>query len=119
MTFVDIVITIMVLNDLTSASHSDETHTLPLNLSNFMNYVGSNMLSKWQSFGILVDIPLSNLETYPTQSPINCFARVFDSWQRSGSPEFSWETVINILESPLLGEMQLAENVREMITLHP
>ena len=102
---------------MTSVPSSDEIPTL--SLPNFLNHVGVNIASRWQEFGILLDIPLSDLDTYPAHSCAACLSRVFDSWQRKGSPEFSWETVINVLESPLLNEMQLAKKVREMGTLHP
>ena len=74
------------------------------------------MLNKWRTFGILLDISWSELETYPAHSCMDCFARVFDTWERKGSPEFSWETVINVLENPLLEERSLAQKVREMMT---
>ena len=73
------------------------------------------MPSRWRSFGILLDIPLSELDTYPAHSCVDCFACVFDSWERRGRPEFSWETVIRVLESPPLEEMTLAQKVRKMM----
>ena len=74
------------------------------------------MPNKWRPFGILLGIPWSELETYPAHSCMDCFARVFDTWERKGSPELSWETVINVLENPLLEERRLARKVREMVT---
>ena len=102
---------------MSSVPTTDEIPTL--SLRNFVNHVGVNIVNRWQEFGILLDIPLSDLDTYPTYSCAVCLSRVFDTWQRKGSPEFSWETVVNVLESPLLNEMQLAKKVREMVTLHP
>ena len=88
----------------------------PLSLSVFLTHVGSQMPSRWRAFGILLDIPLSQLDTYPSHSCMDCFARVFDSWEKRGQPEFSWETVIRVLESPTLEEMMLARKVRDMLT---
>ena len=93
-----------------------EVLDVPLTLPIFMNHVGVKMLSRWQLFGILLKIPVPELDTYPIHNCAICFTRVFDSWQRKGSPEFSWETVINVLESPLLGERHLASEVRKMIS---
>ena len=98
------------------AVSSDEELDVPLTLPIFMNHVGVKMLSRWQLFGILLKIPVPELDTYPIHNCAICFTRVFDSWQRKGSPEFSWETVINVLESPLLGERHLASEVRKMIS---
>ena len=88
----------------------------PLSLPIFLTHIGSQMPNKWRTFGILLDIPWSELETYPAHSCMDCFARVFDTWEGKGSPEFSWETVINVLENPLLEERCLAQKVREMMT---
>ena len=74
------------------------------------------MPSRWKEFGILLDIPLSELDTFPAHSCVECFVRVFDSWERRGRPEFTWETVIRVLESPPLEEMMLAQKVRKMKT---
>ena len=81
----------------------------------FLTHIGSQLLSKWKTFGILLEIPFSELDTYPIHSPVECFARVFDTWERKGSPAFSWETVINVLESPLMEEMTLAQKVRDIL----
>ena len=74
------------------------------------------MPSRWREFGILLDIPLSELDTFPAHSCVECFVRVIDSWERRGRPEFTWETVIRVLESPPLEEMMLAQKVRKMKT---
>ena len=86
----------------------------PLSQSVFLTHVGSQMPSRWREFGILLDIPLSELDTLPAHSCVECFVRVIDSWERRGRPEFTWETVIRVLESPPLEEMMLAQKVRKM-----
>ena len=88
----------------------------PLSLPVFLTHVGSQIPNKWRQFGILLHIPWSELETYPAHSCMDCFARLFDTWEGNRSPEFSWETVIKVLESPLLKERSLAHKVREMMT---
>ena len=87
-----------------------------LTLSVFMIHIGSQMPSKWRMFGVLLDIPWSELDTYPAHSCVDCFAHVFDTWEKKGSPEFSWETVISVLESPLLQERRLSHKVRRMMS---
>ena len=73
------------------------------------------MPGKWKAFGILLEIPLAELDTYPAHSCVENFAHVFNSWEKKGQPEFSWETVIQVLESPLLEEMMLAQKVKKMM----
>ena len=96
--------------------HAGSRPKTPLTLAVFLAHIGNQMLSKWRVFGILLDVPLSELDTYPANSCVECFARVFDSWERKGRPEFSWETVIRVLETPPLEEMVLAQKVRKMMT---
>jgi len=64
-------------------------------------------------FGIQLDIPVSELDTYPSHDHKECFTRVFASWERKGSPNLSWGTVINILKLPIVGERRLAEEIKE------
>ena len=83
-----------------------------LTLLAFMNHVASQIPAKWQLFGICLEIPTSEMDTYkPDQDR---FVQVFRSWERRGTPELSWRTVVNILESPLMNEKRLATRVREM-----
>ena len=100
------------------ASQQDmlEVPQFPLTLPVFLTYIGSQMPSKWRMFGILLDIPWSELDTYPAHSCVDCFARVFDTWEKKGHPEFSWETVVSVLKNPLLEEMQLALKVRQKMS---
>ena len=88
----------------------------PLSLAVFLTYIGSQMPSKWKAFGILLEIPLAELDTYQSHSCVESFAHVFDSWEKKGQPDFSWETVVRVLESPPLEEMMLAQKVRKMMT---
>ena len=55
-------------------------------------------------------------QSWRPDSCMDFFAHVFDTWEKKGSLEFSWKTVINVLENPLLEERSLAQKVREMIT---
>ena len=83
-----------------------------LTLLDFMNHVASQIPSKWQYFGICLEIPTSEMDTYkPDQDR---FVQVFRSWERKETPEMSWRTVVNILQSPVMNEKRLASRVREM-----
>ena len=64
-------------------------------------------------FGIQLELPVSELDTYPSHNCLECYARVFASWERKGSPDLSWGTVIDILECPIIGERRLAEEIKE------
>ena len=61
----------------------------PVSLPDLLNHVGVKILSKWKMFGIQLELPVSELDTYPSHNCLECYARVFASWERKGSPELS------------------------------
>ena len=87
--------------------------TNPVSACDFLNYVAMKILDKWKMFGIHLEIPIPQLNTYPSHDPKTCLINVFDSWERKGSPELSWKTVIDIL--PKIDEERLAEEIEKMI----
>ena len=89
----------------------------PVSLPDLLNHVGVKILSKWKMFGIQLEVPVSELDTYPSHNCLECYACVFASWERKGSPELSWETVIGVLESPIISERRLAVEIREKMAL--
>ena len=87
--------------------------TNPVSACEFLNYVAMKILDKWKMFGIQLKIPISQLNTYTSHDPLTPFINVFDSWERKGSPELSWRTVIIILR--IIDEGRLAEEIKEMM----
>ena len=85
----------------------------PVSLRDLLNHVAVRILNKWKMFGTQLDVPRSELNTYPSHDCLECFSCVFDSWERKGSPDLSWETVIGVLESPALEEKQLVIEIKE------
>ena len=87
--------------------------TNPVSLSDFLNHVAVRILKKWKMFGIQLKLPVSELDTHPSHDCLECYIRVFVSWEGKGSPELSWGTVIGVLESPIISERRLAEEIKE------
>ena len=87
--------------------------TNPVSACDFLNHVAVRILSKWKMFGIQLEVPVSELDTYPSHDCLECYARVFASWERKGSPELSWGTVISVLESPIISERRLIEEIKK------
>ena len=46
---------------------------------------------------------------------ILCYAEVFDVWRKSGSPPYTWATIIDALKAPIVGEYQLANELQEWL----
>ena len=93
--------------------HKSTVLTDPVSRCDFLNHVAVRILGKWMIFGIHLEIPVTELNTYPSHDVKVCFACVFASWERKGSPDLSWGTVIDILERPIIDERQLAEEIKE------
>ena len=91
------------------------TPTTPVTLKNLLNFVAAKIPRKWMDFGIQLDIPYEELETYPRHDCKECFNKVFSTWKRNGSPPYTWETVIDVLESPSVNEKELAQSIRKLL----
>ena len=90
------------------------TPTTPVTLKHLLDFVAAEIPSKWKIFGIQLDIPNDILETYPSHNSTECFIQVFSTWKRNSSPPYTWETVINVLESRSINERSLAEEIRKL-----
>ena len=66
--------------------------------------------------GLLLNIPMDQLNAITATDPIDCYAEVFNWWQRNGSPPYTWATIIDALRAPIVGEVQLAHELEEWIT---
>ena len=88
-------------------------------MTDLLNLVAVKILSKWEIFGILLDIPVEELNTYPGHNCKECFIRVLSAWKRKGTPEYSWTTIIKILQMPIMGEDRLAADVEETLAKKP
>ena len=89
-----------------------------LNIRNLMNQVAVKCPAKWKRVGIELGLPLPELETFPTRcsnDPLDCFVAVFSSWEKKGSPSYSWNTIIEALKSPCVSECNLAKNVKKWL----
>lgn len=104
-------------NSTTPVSHRRSvTYAVPVTLENLLNLVAAKIPNKWYEFGILLSISPEELDTY-NHTPIKCFARVFTTWEKNTSPDYTWETVIDNLESPTIKEKRLAQEIRRKVTI--
>ena len=95
----------------------------PLNtepeLSDLLNKVADKTRSIWETIGLQLNISSDRIksisESYP-RSPIRCYAEVFDVWRKSGSPPYTWATIIDALRAPIVGEHQLATELQQWLT---
>ena len=69
--------------------------------------------------GILLHVPVSELERISKEkdSILMGLAEVFNLWQKRGFPSYTWATIIDVLNTGLVGEVQLAKEVEEWVKL--
>lgn len=88
----------------------------PLTLPDLLNLVVTCISSKWMSFAMMLELPNQDFNAYPIHDARECFIRVLLEWKRIGRPQYSWDTVLGILEMPFIGEQSLSMEVRRNLT---
>lgn len=89
----------------------------PITLPDLLNLVVTRIPSKWKSFAIMLELPNVDFDTYPIYNAKECFERVLVEWKKIGKPQYSWDTVLNILEMPYMSEQSLAMEVKSKLML--
>ena len=70
---------------------------------------------KWKEIAIGLEVSSIEIDRISAESREiqECFRRVFDRWQRENRRPFKWETIIDVLKSPAVGENTLAQQLKE------
>ena len=82
-----------------------------------MNDVATHIPAKWKSIGVQLMLPSGTLDSIQAQNagkPDNCilsFEQVFIQWERQKASSHTWETIINALRAPAVGECKLADGL--------
>ena len=89
-------------------------------LFDLMNEVAAKIPSKWRQFGIELRLTPSELDGFLAASPgdmLQCFSSIFTVWRnRMSRDPYSWQTVIQALRAPAVGEHRLAQELSEKCT---
>ena len=84
-----------------------------------MNKVAVKIPDKWMLFGIQLGLDQRQLDTIEQRravvDPHLCFSAVFTEWKERMTSPYSWSTVIDALNSPLIGENRLAQILQKDI----
>ena len=93
-------------------------HSAP-ELGNLMNIVAAKIPGKWREMAIglgLDSTDISRIEAdVPTHKSTPCYLAVFDTWKNKGTKEFTWDTVLKALRTPLVGEQKLASTIESRL----
>ena len=87
----------------------------PEGLAVLLNKVAIHAQDKWKYMGIQLNIPMDKLDSMIVADPIGSYAKIFNWWQRNGSPPYTWATIIDALRAPMVGEARLAHEVEDWV----
>ena len=83
-------------------------------LCDLMNLVAANLPNKWWDVGILLGMTVSQLDNWKKEyggNSCQCFSVIFDTWKKR-TRNCSWAAIITALQTPLVGETRLAEELK-------
>ena len=84
-------------------------------LSDLMNEVASKVSAKWKEISIQLGLTFNDQKCFIEDTfgdPKQCLTCVFTVWKRRGTRPYTWSTVIEVLETPAVDEMRLAQELR-------
>ena len=82
-----------------------------------MNDVASVILAKWRLVGVQLELPSGTLDCIQGQNAGTpeflkmSFQQMFTEWERQKTSPHTWETIINALRTPAVGEHELADKI--------
>ena len=82
-----------------------------------MNDIASKIPAKWRSVGIQLGLPSGTLDSIQSnnagkpQACLDSFEQVFSTWERQGPSPYTWDAIIDVLRTPAVGEIALADEL--------
>ena len=73
--------------------------------------------TKWYHPGLLLGIPVDTLDAIQYNHPTNCdqcFTDMMKEWLRASDLQRTWEALAKALESPQVGQSNLAKQIRSI-----
>ena len=84
-------------------------------MNDLLNRVADRAMDKWEVLGLQLNIPKHQLNTIQKNSPILCYADVFDIWERKSDPPFTWATIVGALRFPSVNENNVAKEIEDWL----
>ena len=85
-----------------------------------MNTVAATIPEKWREVGVglgLDSADISRIEAdVPTHKSTPCYIAVFDTWKEKGTKEYTWDTLLKALRSPLVDASKLARTIEGQLS---
>lgn len=82
-----------------------------------MNKVAAEIPTKWKLVGLQLGLEHPQLEMIEQKQSnlVLCFCDVFTEWKKRRTSECSWSTIIDALNSQLVGEAALADKLKKEV----
>ena len=100
-------------NTLSSPPPYQTSPELPL----LINQVASIIPDLWRAVGTQLGVPAHFLESFWRQrggNSMDCFGDVFVYWKEKCTMPYTWLTIIQVLEMPAVGQLELAQTLRSI-----
>lgn len=93
-------------------------------LKDLMNLIAAVKPAKWRLVGIQLGLEIGILDGIAAQLSRQyglqeCFREVLIEWKNRMPSPYTWMTIIDVLETPSVGEMALAEEIKEWLNASP
>ena len=82
-----------------------------------MNEIESVIPAKWRDVGIQLGLSPSTLDNIQSENAgkpgcnKQSFEKVFTEWKRLASKSYTWNTIIEVIRTPAVGEVKLADTL--------
>ena len=86
---------------------------------NLMNCVAAEIPAKWKVVGIQLRLSSGTLDSIQSenagkpQADLLSFEQVLSKWERQGPSPYTWQTITEVLRTPSVGEVALAERLHK------
>ena len=84
-------------------------------LSDLMNEVAAMIPNKWQQVGIMLNVSDGDLACFAQSDSQNRFISVFTTWKSKQTAPYTWLTVVQALQAPVVGESKLAKDIKSKL----
>ena len=86
-------------------------------ITDLLNMIAARANEKWKVIGLQLKLNLQQLNSIDEKykQTILCYAEMFQVWKNKGDPPFTWDTIIDALKAPMVGEAQLATELQESL----
>ena len=84
-----------------------------------MNLVAAEIPGNWREVAIALGLGATDIRRIeadiPSHKSTPCYLVVFDTWRNIGTKEYTWDTLLKALRTPLVNASKLASTIEGQI----